>query len=129
MILLFDTATPTFHLTLIDNEAVYEHSKEVGRDLSKQIFGIIEAALSEHNAALQDITGIGVFSGPGSFTGLRIGLTVANTLAESLAIPIVGVSEQQDWQAHATALLRAGENHRIVMPVYGGEAHITKPRK
>ena len=72
--------------------------------------------------------GIGVMKGPGSFTGLRIGLTVTNTLADSLSAPIVGATGE-DWRETALEKLRAGENEKIVMPEYGAVAHITAPRK
>ena len=66
--------------------------------------------------------------GPGSFTGLRIGLTVLNTIASSQAIPIVGATGD-DWQDVAVAGIDSGQNDEIVMPFYGSEANITAPRK
>ena len=55
-------------------------------------------------------------------------MTVANTLADSLNIPIAGATGE-DWQKVALKKLRAGENEKIVMPEYGAAAHITAPRK
>ncbi|MNL84697.1 hypothetical protein D3C87_2127470 [compost metagenome] len=51
-----------------------------------------------------------------------------NTIADTLAIPIVGVAGD-DWQHEAVLRLNTGDNDKIVLPEYGGEAHITQPRK
>ena len=75
-----------------------------------------------------DITGIVVFRGPGSFTGLRIGVTVANSLAYSRNVPIVG-ELGEDWAKKGISRIFAGESDDVVMPEYGGEANITAPRK
>ena len=72
------------------------------------------------------IKGLAVFTGPGSFTGLRIGITTMNTIAYALDIPIVGTTGD-DWLADGLARLRAGENDRIVTPHYGKPPNITKP--
>lgn len=128
MILLLDTSTPTCKLTLVSGESRFDYSWEAGRELSKHLLGYIESSLSKHEKGWQDLQGLGIFKGPGSFTGLRIGITVLNTLADSLAIPIVG-EIGEDWQDRALTRLKDGENDRIVMPEYGGEAHITAPRK
>lgn len=85
-------------------------------------------SLKRINVTWSDITGIGVFEGPGSFTGLRIGLTVANTIADSQQIPIVG-GKGEEWQTDTLAALNSDRNNKIVMPFYGSEAHITAPRK
>jgi hypothetical protein len=55
-------------------------------------------------------------------------MTVLNTLADTLQIPIVGAAGS-DWEQHSLERLRQGDNDGIVLPEYGGEAHITKPRK
>jgi hypothetical protein len=55
-------------------------------------------------------------------------LTVLNTIATDKKIPIVGVTDD-DWQSACKKRLNSGENDQIVMPEYGGDAHITAPRK
>lgn len=128
MIVLFDTSTPTARMTLVIDGKQHEIEWEAGRELAKGIFGWLDESLSIHNATVHDITGIGVFSGPGSFTGLRIGITVANTFADSLSIPVVACSGD-GWKDECIKRLNAGENDEIILPQYDRDANITKPRK
>lgn len=128
MILLLDTSTPFCKLTLIDGDWRYETEWEAHRELAKGLLGYLERELQGQKKSFADISSLGGFTGPGSFTGLRIGLTVLNTLADALAVSIVG--EMGDgWQEKALLRLKHGENDRIVLPTYGSEAHITSPRK
>ena len=128
MILLLDTSTPLCKLTLIDGEWRYDDEWQADRQLAKGLLLYLQQQLEKNNKSFTDISGIGVMQGPGSFTGLRIGLTVLNTLADAEHISIVGATGD-DWQKHAIAKLQSDENEKIVLPFYGGEAHITKPRK
>jgi tRNA threonylcarbamoyladenosine biosynthesis protein TsaB len=128
MILLLDTSTPACKLMLIDNDWHYDDEWQADRTLAKGLLGYLQGQLQKNGKAFADISGIGVFRGPGSFTGLRIGLTVLNTMADSLAIPIVG-GEGETWKDEVIIKLQSGQNDQIVLPLYGGDAHITKPRK
>lgn len=128
MILLLDTATPLCHLSLIETGNRYDISWEANRELAKGLLGFIEREVVGQGKAVAELTGVAVFKGPGSFTGLRIGLSVLNTLADALSIPIVGETGD-DWQEKAIIRLQNGENEQIVLPFYGSEAHITLPRK
>lgn len=128
MILLLDTSTPICKLALIDADMQYIDQWQADRQLAKGLLGYIQEQLQKNGKTFTDITGIGVFEGPGSFTGLRIGLTVLNTIADSENIPIVG-AKGDDWQVKASEKLAGGVNEKIVLPFYGSEAHITKPRK
>lgn len=128
MILLLDTSTPVCKLTLVDDAWRYDDEWQADRELAKGLLGYLKSQLEKNGKTWKDISSIGVFQGPGSFTGLRIGLSVLNTIADSEAIPIVsGMGET--WQDEALAKLSRGENEKIVLPFYGGEANITKPRK
>lgn len=128
MILLLDSSTPVCKLVLVDGSAQVAAEWQADRTLAKGLLSYIQQQLEARGKTWQDVDGIGVFKGPGSFTGLRIGLTVLNTAADALRLPIVGATGD-DWQADALARLKAGEDDKIVLPEYGSEAHITKPRK
>ncbi|MBR3386074.1 tRNA (adenosine(37)-N6)-threonylcarbamoyltransferase complex dimerization subunit type 1 TsaB [Candidatus Saccharibacteria bacterium] len=110
MKLYLDTSTPVTILKLDDT--TYEwHS---GHDLAEGLLGFIRDKLLENNFTWQDITSITFMSGPGSFTGLRIGATIVNTLAHELNIPL--------YDHH-------GVKHKIILPDYGRPANITAPVK
>lgn len=128
MIVLLDTSTPTCKLTLVDGETRHEHEWQADRQLAKGLLTYLKDRLQEHQATFSDISGIGVFTGPGSFTGLRIGMTVLNTLADSESVPIIGTNGD-DWQNEALEKLNQGKNDRVVLPFYGAEANITAPKK
>lgn len=128
MILLLDTSTPVCQLSFVEDDWRYDASWESGRTLAKGLLGYLQDNLAKNGKTFADISGIVALKGPGSFTGLRIGLTVLNTFADSEYVPIVG-STGEDWQASGLARLQKGENDELVMPEYGAEAHITLPRK
>lgn len=128
MIILLDTSTPEARLTLIDGEQIHHVVWQADRQLAHGLLAWIRDSLAEQNKAWKDLRGIAVYQGPGSFTGLRIGVAVCNTLADSLGISIVGATGDV-WQQVATDRLRAGENDRVVLPEYGRDARITTQRK
>ena len=128
MIILVDTSTPLVRLQIVDGDRHDAHEWHADRQLARGMLAWLRDTLAESGHSLHDITGIGVLRGPGSFTGLRIGLTVLNTLSDSLTVPIVG-TVGDDWQQVALERLHSGENDKIVLPLYDREAHITTPRK
>lgn len=128
MILLLDTSTGLCKLTLVDGQERFSDEWQADRTLAKNLLGYLQSQLQARGATFADIAGIGTYQGPGSFTGLRIGITVLNTIADSQQVPIVG-TQGDEWQQQAINRLQAGENDKIVLPFYGSEAHITTPRK
>jgi len=128
MILLLDTSTPVCKLSFVDGDWRFDDEWESGRTLAKGLLGYLQDNLAKNGKSWADISGIVAYKGPGSFTGLRIGLTVLNTFADSEKVAIVGTTGD-DWQSAGLARLSAGENDELVMPEYGAEAHITTPRK
>lgn len=128
MIILLDSSTAVCKITLVDGDWRQDYSWESDKTLAKWLLGYLDKILKEHGKIWTDISAIGVFEGPGSFTGLRIGLTVMNTIADSQNIPIVG-ARGENWQDEVLAKLQAGTNEKIVLPFYSRGANITKPRK
>lgn len=128
MILFLDTSTPVCKLSLVDADDRRDVEWEAGRNLAKGLLGFLVDECKEFGRDIKDIDGIVGFKGPGSFTGLRIGLTVLNTLADSNNIPIVGESGDS-WQQAGLDRLKSGQNDQIILPDYGAPANITTPRK
>jgi len=98
------------------------------RELAESLHQVLADVLAEQQMTLEQIEGLVVYEGPGSFTGLRIGITVANALAYSFSVPIIG-ARGDDWKGTGIARLVNGDNDTAVLPFYGAEANITTPRK
>ena len=77
-------------VTLTSNGIVYEKTSSESALRSQALLPLIEDVAKEANITLTDITHITVVLGPGSYTGLRVGLSVANMLGELLNVPING---------------------------------------
>ena len=97
-----DTSTNIVKLKI--NNQIYE--KDLGHDMAEKLLEFIHAKLQENHYDFKDITEIDFFEGPGSFTGLRIGASIVNTLIHELNL-----------------------NQPLVTPNYGKNANITKPVK
>ena len=129
MILLINASSMICQIIfLFDDNSSKQYNWQADRTLAKNLLAFLRDKLDENNKTWLDISAIGVFQGPGSFTGLRIGLTVMNTIADAQNIPIVG-ARGEDWQKEAIDKISSGINEKIVMPFYGGEAHITSPKR
>ena len=114
---------------------LYDAKKELGqlkwqahRELSGTIHKQIDKILNKSSISLGDVKGIVCFKGPGSFTGLRIGLSVANALAYVTNIPIVA-RKGDDWLEQGIKNLQAGKNDKIAVPYYDRLAATTQPKK
>ncbi len=92
MLLAFDTATPLVTVALHDGaDVVVELRAERPMKHAEQLAPLIERALAEAGIVRQDLTAIAAGVGPGPFTGLRVGLVTARTLAFVLDVPVYGV--------------------------------------
>lgn len=129
MLLGVRTDSPVAELYLYNGvEQVAVMTWQADRELAHRLLRKIDEFLGENGQTLGTITGLFVFQGPGSFTGLRIGLTVMNTLSYALAVPIIG-EVGEEWHGRAVRRLLSNEDSKVVMPFYGADARITAPKK
>jgi tRNA threonylcarbamoyladenosine biosynthesis protein TsaB len=110
------------------NQVVAEQSWYAHRELAASIHLRIDEVLSSVQCSLDDLTYVVVYRGPGSFTGLRIGIAVANALAYSLSVPIASTTSER-WLADVGQLVAAAQPKQWVVPEYGQPPTTTSPRK
>lgn len=92
-VLAIDTSNQPMTIAVMqDEQLIAEYTTDIKKNHSVQLMPAINQMLMDCKMTPQDLNLIAVGHGPGSFTGVRIGLTTAKTLAWSLSIPIVAVS-------------------------------------
>lgn len=91
--LLIDTTSSFINVSIIeDNNILYSYNDEIKKDMSSMIIPIIDEGFKTVNFSLNDINKIFVVNGPGSFTGIRIGVTIGKTIAWALKKDIIPLS-------------------------------------
>ncbi len=91
--LLIDTSTSNLTVSIInDQEVIYIYQETILSDMSSKLLPIIDNGLKELDLKLENIDKIFVVNGPGSFTGIRVGVTVAKTIAWALKKDITPLS-------------------------------------
>ncbi|HEY5442298.1 MAG TPA: tRNA (adenosine(37)-N6)-threonylcarbamoyltransferase complex dimerization subunit type 1 TsaB [Candidatus Saccharimonadales bacterium] len=129
LILTIRTDKPDAEIGLFEDGTKLAYSTWAAhRQLAETIHLKIKEILEAQSRSLADLEGIVVFKGPGSFTGLRIGMSVANALAYSLGIPLASKTEDT-WIAQGSEAIKQGTDERIAAPEYGALPHITVPKK
>ena len=124
-LLLVDTCGERGSVALVHDGQLQAEVLLPERAASAGLLGAVRQVLSQGGIGLDDLTGIGVVHGPGSFTGLRVGLAVCKGLAEAIGLPFATVSRLRVL-AHAAevqdgfAILRAGRDQVFVLRVRQG---------
>jgi tRNA threonylcarbamoyladenosine biosynthesis protein TsaB len=115
VLLAIDTSTSQAGIALYDGRVRTELVWHAGRDHGRHLMPSIEQALGRIGAAPADLTAVAVARGPGSFTGLRVGLAVAQGLALGLHIPRYGIGSLvvlahglTGWNGPIQTVLEAG---------------------
>lgn len=128
MILAIKTDQPIAELYLIRNsEIIANYSYKADRKLADSLLDEIESFLKKNKCTYKDLEGICVYSGSGSFTGLRIGAAVANSLAYSLNIKVIK-SSGRGWLNDLQRKVDRAKFGRFIAPDYDKEPNITMPK-
>jgi len=119
-ILAIDTAAPRLQLALLRPDGAVDSSvDELAQGHAELLFPRLDALLERNGVAYDDLARIAVTTGPGSFTGLRIGLSAARGLALALDIPAIGVPSLVALSLAAPA----GKSVAVLLDARRGEAY------
>lgn len=111
-ILSIDTASTTGSVAIVAGDTLLAELTVARREThSRRLMNMIDGALEMAGLELTDVEGLAFTRGPGSFTGLRIGLSVVKGLAVVSGVPLVGVSSLEVL-AH-----QAPDRHRLIYPM------------
>jgi tRNA threonylcarbamoyladenosine biosynthesis protein TsaB len=109
-VLAVDTATEASSVALLSGEELISRHAEGGLSHAQQILGMVEAVLAEAQVSLSMLDGIAASIGPGSFTGVRISVAVAQGLAFGAGLRVAPVST---LEALAFQAMRSGAAHAL----------------
>ncbi|MDG2420202.1 MAG: tRNA (adenosine(37)-N6)-threonylcarbamoyltransferase complex dimerization subunit type 1 TsaB [Gammaproteobacteria bacterium] len=91
-ILTIDTSGSLIRVALANTRGLISHKSIPSKQASKKILVLIDEILRDSRFSLRELDCIGIVTGPGSFTGLRVGIGIAQGLSMALQIPLVGIS-------------------------------------
>ncbi|OQA03740.1 MAG: tRNA threonylcarbamoyladenosine biosynthesis protein TsaB [bacterium ADurb.Bin400] len=134
MILYIDTTKTETRLALYsgNQSLIDEHTKEMKFSQSEELLPAIDQLLRRNHTSKDKLRALIVNQGPGSYTGVRVGVTTANLLAFGLNIPVLPVSGDIDIDNLATQVIELPETGSFsepVMPIYLRSPHITQSKK
>jgi tRNA threonylcarbamoyladenosine biosynthesis protein TsaB len=109
-VLALDTSTEACSVALLTDLGACGRYEEVGRAHAERILGMVDAVLSEADVRLSALDGIAASIGPGSFTGVRISVAVAQGLAFGAGLPVVPVTT---LEALALKAIGNGAQHTL----------------
>jgi tRNA threonylcarbamoyladenosine biosynthesis protein TsaB len=127
-ILAIETTGKYGSASLIDDTGrVYSASSHTEMDHLRGIISLVDEALNAAGTAKAELTHIAASVGPGSFTGIRIGVTTVRTMSQMLGIPCIGVSslEALSRRIDPEAYRQAGHGEIRIVPVINARRHQT----
>lgn len=137
MILAIDTSTSRTSVALVDGDRIVVEKHADGAMSHGEVLGtLVESALACAFANAEDIDAVAVGTGPGPFTGLRVGIAFARTFAWARGIPVVGIGsldalaadvEQDDFTVVADARRKEVYWARFVDGVRQGQPAVNRP--
>ena len=122
-LLAIDTSKLQSRVGLKCDAEVLECSSTQKKHASQEILCLIENVLDEAGVSISDLDGIGVVTGPGSFTGVRIGVAAAQGLSASAGVPLIGVSTMA-LEAKAASSVMGDGFYLVCHPAKSGEVYM-----
>lgn len=120
MLLAIDTATRTCGLALHDGrEILAEHTWQTPNHHTVELAPALRDMLERHALTPDDLTAIAAASGPGSYTGLRIGVALAKGLASARGLPLIGVTTLD-----IVAAAQPGGSHQLIAAAQAGRGRV-----
>ncbi|MBI4653154.1 tRNA (adenosine(37)-N6)-threonylcarbamoyltransferase complex dimerization subunit type 1 TsaB [Candidatus Kuenenbacteria bacterium] len=114
---------------------IFKYSFKRNYNQAEKLLPAIDKLFKKNKKNPTDLNGLAIITGPGPFTALRVGITIANTMAFALKIPIVGIRLDEFKNTKELIKLsykkfrktiRHPAEKKIVIPFYGKEPNITK---
>jgi len=132
LILAFDTSAAHCAAALLSADQVLsERLEPMHKGQAERLFPMLEEVLAEHGKLWSDLTAIGVCTGPGNFTGVRISVAAARGLSLSLGIPAVGVTKLEAMaygtKGHTVSVLDA-RRERAYVQAFRDEKPLDAPQ-
>lgn len=134
MQLIINSTTPQdSRVILLKKSRVFAKKVPFRNGKRGDILSVIDSLLVSKKSKIQEVKGIVVVTGPGHFSYLRTGISIANALGWVLGIPVVGLTTNQflsdrDLIEKGIALVKKTKAFKPVLPVYGKEPNITIKR-
>ncbi|TQF67389.1 tRNA (adenosine(37)-N6)-threonylcarbamoyltransferase complex dimerization subunit type 1 TsaB [Pseudoalteromonas luteoviolacea] len=113
-LLAIDASTEALSLALHFKGHTFTHFEECPQQHSQKLLPLVESLLEQANCSLNELDGIVYGRGPGSFTGVRIGVAVAQGLAYSANLKLCGISTLQAMAQHAIC---SGEGSEVISAI------------
>lgn len=131
MFLFIDTTEDLIILALFNKDKIISQTRKKAHQRQGELLLVtLDKSLKKNKVKLTDIQGIMVIKGPGSFTGTRIGVATANTLAFALEIPILGIKKEDlDLRQLIKKYSKKIKNKNSVLPIYSSPPNITIKKK
>jgi tRNA threonylcarbamoyladenosine biosynthesis protein TsaB len=128
MILLIDTTDfHHLHFALVKGNKISEFKKEIAFNENYKTNEFLQKFLNKQKVKPKDLTKIIVCSGPGSFTGIRVGVSMAQALGFALDIPLIALPKNKI--PTDLAKLETVKITKSVQLNYGQKPNITKAKK
>ncbi len=122
-LLLIDTASPTTTVALRLQDRIFSESTRQHRQAAQQVLPLVDKILASHGVKIKDLGAIGVVNGPGSFTGMRIGVAVTQGLSRAAGVPAIPVSSLA-VMALSAANQNSARHWLVAMPARDDEHYI-----